>query len=784
MRFMTAILVLLTTVPAMAQTGAGASRRHGELTPLQYNFGPFTAVAPYNNQPGYTLLSNAQVQPASTISDNNAFASTSNFTAIRQDDATTTFSVASNVGTITTGSASGANYVIGSSASSFSIPDTFIEVEIMQNGTTSGTDHIALGMTAPESGSNPTLQINAEVDMVGRNCFMHVLYAGTDHVLGSASFTAPSAPWYLGFSLMGSQATAFYNSGSGWQQITTGDVSSYYDPRTSGNLTGFQTAVKLFTSQATTWKLANLKTGLFGGTGMRDVALVTYPDGRPYMRGSVAYFIASIGGFTSTTLDSGNAIFSYDLVSGTLTMLGSLGVSRSSAVYEDQAGDIIYDPINNQERLLIGTWATTSNAPATVYTSQSISTDDWLSGGPHVTPAASTVTVPSASSNYDANMACTSWNYSASTCSLWTMAIVSGNPGSGVGSEFLSSTADPSANSWSVLASTSNLGYEGSRILRTATTSGSKGVSYFGAWGGKIGSAVRTSSIYSPAGSSLGALNAPWPAGTFNPSHPELVAFGNTEYLISFADVLWGTASGSIGNFAVSSAPKYVPQTNWPTLVNTGSTFSGSSTVSSVTLSTGDYASSFTFTAGDLVIAVGRGNSASETTMSITDSLGDTFTCGTINSISPSGATGYDFGCYSFVTHSGTATFTHSIGTSANFVGLTVEQFRPGFLTSVDNGVSYSNIVTGSKVSLYTSNAFSTSAKGLVIVCPDALFNAGTFQPGLIGPYAASFGAGFSSGAAPCIGTLTNGAQTSITATLNNGLAATGWWGGTIMSFK
>src|SRR5690242_7377127 len=79
-----ALVFLLMISTCGAQTIA--SRRYAELTPLQYKFGPFKAIAPYNNIPNYTSANVSTVGPSSAQMDNNTFASTANFTVVRQTD--------------------------------------------------------------------------------------------------------------------------------------------------------------------------------------------------------------------------------------------------------------------------------------------------------------------------------------------------------------------------------------------------------------------------------------------------------------------------------------------------------------------------------------------------------------------------------------------------------------------------------------------------------------------------------------------------------------------------
>src|SRR6185437_5641308 len=99
----------------------------------------------------------------------------------------------------------------------------------------------------------------------------------------------------------------------------------------------------------------------------------------------------------------------------------------------------------------------------TVYTSQTITTDDWLAPGSHITPATTAMTIPSYSEPYDANMVCTQWNYSTSSCGYWLMGVDNFTVFS---RQLIYTTSDPGSNSWTSLAAPKSENYEGALETR------------------------------------------------------------------------------------------------------------------------------------------------------------------------------------------------------------------------------------------------------------------------------------------------------------------------------
>lgn len=780
MRHLGTFLLFAASVCAAQVTPA--SRRYAEKTPLQYAFGPFKAVAPYNNSAGYSAIgTDNQFQPSTLVTDTNTFAATANFTEL--SGGALSFSTASNVGTVSNSGSSGVSGYFQSNAGSAPVPIYAVQATVNQNGTATGTgaNYDVLDVGVCESGS-PNQWIVASLDHPNHFARIEMDTGGTYRTLATVTgWVAPSTPWRLGFTLVGSVATYWYNTGGGWNLVTQYDVSTYYQPKADGNFSGWKPCFGVETNQTTSWQVSNLISGTAGGAGLGDFKLVTYPDGRPYVSGTTAYFLADVRGAETSVNYQG--VFSYDLSAGTLSQIGTITDDRGGQLQYGQAADLIYDTQNGQQYIVMPEYS--GSSPFFYYLKIPIGTMDLLSTGNHVLTGTAVVTLPGtspANQGQDPDLVCVSWNYSAGTCGKWILQYTAYYSSPAYGVPALQYTAgDPGGNSWTNIGFDGSAGaeYEGSNAIRTAT--GSNGVAYTFCWGGWVGSTeVRGSRCYDGSLSLLGSLSGPLPAGNLFPPHPTLFSFGNSEYWVTFDNAIF-QATPQVGNMALATTPKYTSPPSWPTLAQEGSVFSGSTSGTTQTVSTGANGGSFTQTAGDLIVAVTRGGTYSTSAASITDSLGDAFTCEPISVVTTAG---WHMACYSYVTHSGTATYTSTVSPSQQWRGLTVLQFHAGYLTTTDGGIVDRNITSGSP-SVYTTGAFSTTAtNGLVVVCADAEFGNGFFSPGPIGPYIAAFGAGITSGAPACSGTLTDAVQSNISASTAANNGAGGLWGGVVMSFK
>ena len=572
-KLIAALSFISLSVCCWPQAGAVASRRYAEPTPLGLSFGSFQQVYPYNHSTGYNLVPKSQL--ATVAIDDNNFASTSDFTQ-SVSSGVQTFSVSGNQGTITgNGSASSIWYVDTKTSYSLGYPSLTTELTINQLGasvTTTSGNGIEFGLFKDLSNNLfASLSYNSASSATSLWAGVFINVAGTSTLLCQNSevanlvqptgFTAPAVPFTPVLTLVGNQVTLWIDTHiGGLQVVCSASTSSIYNFQTSG-LTGWKTGFAIQVSASDSWIVSGLKTSVYGGTGIRDVANVHHQDGTPVFDGATAYYMGTVGGLQSNFSDGSNLIFSLNMTNGLFTPLGTLGTSRGGGIYNDQAYDMFYNKATDEEQMTSANWATSGGSGLTSNgASQSISADDWLSAGMHVSPATSPQSFPGAvaTNSYDAHEDCVAWNYTANLCdgSNWILATssYSNNPPSWplVGS---SSTPINSAT-WAQVFndSASALGYEGSRIIRTATTTGGNGVTYTYCW---AGGTPHTTRCYNSTGTFLGALNATPPANGF-PAHPDLIAYGNSEYWVSFDGDTYNTGNGAAsGNLVVATAQKY-----------------------------------------------------------------------------------------------------------------------------------------------------------------------------------------------------------------------------------
>lgn len=766
MKKIIASFLLVMSAPCFGQ--AIASRRYAELMPEQYVFGPLTAIAPFNSAPNHSITTDAQIQPTSLITANDNFSSTSEFTTAFSAGSPS-FTVSANQGTIVIG-ASDSLAAVDINAT-LPAPGQMVQTTV----NTTGATIIGVGIFSGSQGF--FAEFNRANGYIGV-CFFD---GSTYHYSSGVHVGTPSTSWRIGFSLIGNTGVVWQDTGNGWAALQSFSSATWYNFETVGNLTGWHSGWYVY-GGAATYAISAFKAGAFGGVGVRDISLVTYADGRPYLRGSVAYFTATTCGPTGSCYDG---VYTYGVLGGALTEIGEIFNNRGGTVVPDLASHLVYDSGANEYRYLVGGWGT-SNSPPTWYGAWSKSTLDPLAGGVSVVTAATQLT-SLGSPVWDAHMACSQWNYSALTCGNWILG--ANNSFNNSTQRGYATTSDPSSNSFTSFGSAGTSWGEGERIYRTAA--GPSGVKYEIGYSnrGATGYGNENTTTFTANTSSfspLGNITAQMPVGpnvgagngSGNPPHVQLLSYANTEYLISFTDTLWGTTGNTMGNWVVASAPKYSAQSTYPQYVPGASSFASASAASITS-------SAVTVSAGDLVVAYCRGGTTTAASVVLSSSVSiGSFTGVGFDLITSGSGTGYGEAFYLMgATSGGSSTFTCTPSVASTFQGITVMVFHPGNLTSVD----YTAIAnqTGSSLKVYTTPTFSTTGAGLIVVCGDGLFGAEPFMPGFIGPYAASFSQGLVSGAAACESTVTTAAQASITANMGSVSGNSGaQWGGAILSFK
>lgn len=787
-----------------------ASRRYAERTPLQYQYGPVRpAVASSTcNSVTYSLAALAGqqtsagaptagypitcIQPTALLTDANEFASTSNFTQLVVSSGAT-FTATGGTGTFATGATAANTISVTSTASSMSLPNQIVSVEIASYDTQS---FFELAFSSPNTGGSGRNAFICGYNPHTGLGFINAESNGSSTSGPTVSITAPTAPFYMACSINGPVTTLWIGSSTSLVPVLNANMASTLNPITAAYST-YQTAMQLVnsTGSASTWTFAHLYMGMFGGTGVVGIRPIVYADGRPYMRGSTMFFVAQqeggsyFGGSSAVAGYGGIAgIYSYDLVAQTLTLMSVIAVTLPSSAGVDPqgGGGIIYDPPSGTESYIVQNANSSASLISPMYATQLIATDDWLgSGKSHTTPAATAIsTLNPTDGTLHPFMVCSQWSYSSSTCGLWQASYADiqstttpdqSLPAAGT------STSAPSSNAFTTLfADSTNGDMEGTFINRTAT--GSTGRSLYQVMVSEFSytfTGVAEDTIDLPqaylGSTNVGRIQVSSPRSPIVPPSPAPLSYGNTEYYLSSA----GPTQYGGGVPAVATAPKYSAQTNWP-IIDQGGTGANTGTVSSTT------SNSFPFSSGDWIVAYCAGvGGSTPASAAITSSL----SIGSFTSDLFQITTGNDFQQLSHVkaTAGGSSTFTCTPNVSSAQLYIVVLAIKPGFTTTTDLITAANDATTGT---LYTSPTFSTTAEGIIVSCVRLHGNSMTnfeWTPGLIGPFLEGQGLGTTQNT-QCSMAVTDAAQTSITA--NRGLTGSGAsWGitsidGAIISFK
>lgn len=241
--------------------------------------------------------------------------------------------------------------------------------------------------------------------------------------------------------------------------------------------------------------------------------------------------------------------------------------------------------------------------------------------------------------------------------------------------------------------------------------------------------------------------------------------FRLTMSMMAIIGLLCAQSPGQILSAIIQSGP-----VTWvdPTFVASANNFSSSST----TVMT---SSALTITSGDIVAFYCRGgNNASFTASS---SPSNTIASLPLRQPSPAGS-GQMF--YVLGAVSGSTTFTCTQSISSAFQGISVVQYHPGSITAEDSTNSFSQI--GASSGSFTSSSFSTSSRGLVILCADASFASGNFTAGLIGGVSSTLRT-TASWFPPCEDRITTTSLSSVTAAVSTATGS-GTWTGAVLIFK
>lgn len=762
-------LILLLMLPCVI----GAQTRPRTQDPQQLVFGPFKHVYPYDNPNGFITLPNLDsLQPVNLITKTETFGSTSDFTATGSGQ---TFTVASNVGSFSASGVSSVQYV--NNGTTIKGPMYAVSATINQDIT--GTNY-TVGIGYCNSGA--TVRLDGQVSVVSGVATPQVeaYVSSTSHILGAGiTFSVPSTWSLMGKISQGGNATAattvltlWVNFGNGWMQLSTGDVTSYYNASTDGNLTGFGACLYISTAGATTQSLqvSNMVTSGSGWQSTNDNALALTPDGRPFTNGTKVYFT------------SNNSVYTYDTATNKVTPVSTFMWDNGTELLV-LTSNLIYDASTQDYRLSGDTYEGGSSGTY-YYATIPKSAVDFFTPGVYVIPSGylTSMTLNPANNSFDSSLVCASnagknaWNPSANSCSNWLFAFTRSGL-SQLAIEQNSTTADPGTNpTWSLnwtggTPTFWSTGGPGTTIYRTRNPNGSSGVSYFEAAGWGLSQYNSSSVIYDASGNYRGTM-AFQPSSTYgNPwviNYPMLFEFGDNAYMM-LADAngfQTANAGGSAtvglgGQYQIAAAPlgvvaPYAQQVGY--VADTG-------TSSSTTFSTG----SITLTYSGCYAVFAQTNTNGNTiTMS---SPSASWSYASIPAVTGQGTQMFALATLS----AGATTFTGTVGTADTHQSMVVMRLG-GTSCTLDSGSVSSGTVSGGQPSMSAT----TTQADLGVLCYH-VGTAGALYGGTIGDLPTSFlgiagayGVSSPSFNTACLAEPVPGAYSGITASAGTGSSSSG----------
>jgi hypothetical protein len=477
------------------------------------------------------------VQPSALIDFTESFASTAPFTKY-SESTPGTFTVSGSEGIIThTGVGSNLNDIITETASSYSMPQAFVSIRVDSTPVTStGFDNSGVGLVKDANNF-----IFASIDRANNVGRIQIKIAGTNTFLASVTKTWV-APFKIALSLVANSAYLWADTGSGWQVVTSATVTSTYDFRTVGNLTGWKAGFTLASQNASQWNFSQFQSGRFGGVGMRDMVIVTAEDGTPYVNGTKVTF-------TATAVDPAGTghtgVFTLDLSNNTIAQVGEIMVNRSGKVFNDLSAHIIRY-VNGDRRLFIATWGNDVFGGGSLQILHELFSGTDILSGTNVVSGMTQLTIPQTGTVpgvYDPMVV--KFN------GTWYMAYTNTLNVNFTGNPFFTCLASsPDLATWtSVGTDSGHTGYEGSRLL----------VANKKLWvmsGGPAGSG-NTARIYDSTMTFISNLNATFNTGTHAPPHPMVFPYLNDFALLTFDGTTFGGVFFTTGQPNVQVAARY-----------------------------------------------------------------------------------------------------------------------------------------------------------------------------------------------------------------------------------
>lgn len=226
-------------------------------------------------------------------------------------------------------------------------PLRWVEIDVVSRSSLgSGYNNVGVGIAKDANNF-----IYASFDQRANQRRVQVKIAGANTFYVSASYTFPASA-KIALSLIMNSASVWVDSGSGWSCLVTHQIPTAKVDLKSLDLTGWKASFTVAASASVTWVFDNLKSGIFGGVGIRDMTLVTNSEGDPLEFSGKYRFTAT----STCPVGTGyNSVWEYDPDDYSIAMIGAILTNRGGSRYNDLNAHIVQND-DSTYRVVNASW--------------------------------------------------------------------------------------------------------------------------------------------------------------------------------------------------------------------------------------------------------------------------------------------------------------------------------------------------------------------------------------------------------------------------------------------
>jgi hypothetical protein len=377
-----------TSVLATDTVLQGVGKLQAQISGLVGGVGAASGLRAINFAKAATVVQAQFAPPALNLVTEAFVSDTGQFTHLGATPFTTFVVSGTLVATNSSGAARSDTVQVGAD---ITMPQLAVSVDITaRTNAATGYDFVTCGIAKDANN-----MIVATYERIANSITMQLIIGGTQTFNAAVTPTAMTAPFSMGFSLIGNVACVYTNTGSGWTFRTSYDFTAKLNLKAAA-LTGWKACFGYASNSNSSITLDNFTAGRFGGFGFRDFSVVTNENGTPYISSGLAYFTAAMNDGSGV---GSQGLLSLDLSSYAVTQIGVLMLSRAGSIQNDGAMHVIRKS-DGTFRICAATWGNPGGGAIDIW--YGTSSAALLGGGSFVLASFTKLTLPGQAAGYAA----------------------------------------------------------------------------------------------------------------------------------------------------------------------------------------------------------------------------------------------------------------------------------------------------------------------------------------------------------------------------------------------